>query len=58
MSSGTSTEPQPLQPWQLFTLAGLIGATVVVFMATPQGPAAIILLSMIVFTAAAVGVAA
>jgi hypothetical protein len=58
MSSGTSTEPQPLQPWQLFTLAGLIGATGVVFMATPQGPVAIILLSVVIFTAAAVGVAA
>ena len=25
MSSGTSTEPESLQPWQLFTLAGLAG---------------------------------
>ena len=25
MSSATSTEPQPLQPWQFFTLAGLVG---------------------------------
>ena len=40
MSSETSTESQSgagreadaLQPWQLFTLAGLIGATLTVFM--------------------------
>src|SRR5688500_3059313 len=48
----------PLQPWQLFTLAGLIGATIVVFMSRGQSPAGIILLSLIVFAAAAVGVAA
>jgi hypothetical protein len=47
-----------LQPWQLFTLAGLIGATVVVFMSRGQSPAAVILLSLTIFTAAAVGVAA
>src|SRR5690606_6202494 len=69
MSSGTSTEAQAasgkpesrgdaLQPWQLFTLAGLIGATVVVFVSRGETPAGIVLLSLIVFTAAAVGVAA
>ncbi len=58
MSSGTSTEPDALQPWQLFTLAGLIGATVVVFLASGQSPAAIVLLSLTVFAAAAVGAAA
>ena len=47
-----------LQPWQLFTLAGLIGATVVVFVSRGQTPAGIILLSLTIFTAAAVGVAA
>src|SRR5262245_7938722 len=47
-----------LQPWQLFTLAGLIGATVVVFVSTGQTPAGIILLSLTIFTAAVVGVAA
>lgn len=56
MSSGTSTDA--LQPWQLFTLAGLIGATIVVFFAQGQSPAGVLLLSLIVFTAAAVGVAA
>jgi hypothetical protein len=58
MSSATSTEPQPLQPWQFFTLAGLMGATIVVFLSEGQGPAAIILLSFVIFGAAAVGVAA
>lgn len=63
MSSETSTDTvrhQPddaLQPWQLFTLAGLIGATVVVFVSTGQTPAGIILLSLTIFTAAVVGVA-
>jgi ribosomal protein L40E len=58
MSSAISTEPQPLQPWQFFTLAGLVGATIVVFLSEGQNPAGIILLSLIVFGAAAVGVAA
>ena len=58
MSSATSTEPQPLQPWQFFTLAGLIGATIVVFLSEGQGPAGIILLSFVIFGAAAVGIAA
>ena len=48
-----------LQPWQLFTLAGLTGATIVVFMSRGQAsPAAIILLSLTIFAAAAVGIAA
>jgi hypothetical protein len=60
MSSETSTEERSdaLQPWQLFTLAGLIGATIVVFMSRGQTPAGIILLSLIVFAAASVGLAA
>lgn len=65
MSSATSTdahEPRQardsLQPWQLFTLAGLAGATVAVFMARGQTPEGVILLSAIVFAAAAVGLAA
>ena len=47
-----------LEPWQLFTLAGLIGATVVVLVSRGQTPAGIILLSLTIFTAAAVGMAA
>jgi hypothetical protein len=58
MSSATSTESQPLQPWQFFTLAGLMGATLVVFLSEGQSPAAIIVLSFVIFGAAAVGVAA
>ena len=59
MSSETSTERQEsLQPWQLFTLAGLIGATVVVFLSRGQSAAAIILLSCAVFAAAYVGASA
>jgi zinc-ribbon domain len=56
---GAAGQPDDaLRPWQLFTLAGLIGATVVVFVSTGQTPAGIILLSLTIFTAAVVGVAA
>src|SRR5438094_447938 len=58
MNSATSTDSQPLQPWQFFTLAGLVGATIVVFVSEGQTPAGIILLSLIIFGAAAVGAAA
>src|SRR4029450_5282628 len=58
MNSATSTEPQSLQPWQFFTLAGLVGATAVVFVSEGQSPASIILLSLIIFGAAGVGIAA
>ena len=47
-----------LQPWQLFTLAGLLGATIVVFMSRGQTPAGIVLLSLTIFAAAIVGIAA
>ena len=56
MSSETSTDQ--LQPWQLFTLAGLAGATAVVFVTRDSGPAGIILLSITVGAAAWVGLAA
>jgi len=58
MNSATSTDPQSLQPWQFFTLAGLVGATIVVFFSEGQSPASIILLSLIIFGAAGVGIAA
>ena len=68
MSSETSTNAgadlqvgsghDALQPWQLFTLAGLIGATIVVFMSRGQTPAGIVLLSLTIFAAAVVGIAA
>jgi hypothetical protein len=57
----TSDDPvtaPTLPAWQLFALAGLIGATLVVFVSRGQSPAAIILLSLVVFAAAAVGAAA
>src|SRR5262245_41760589 len=47
-----------LPAWQLFALAGLVGATLVVFVSRGQPPAAIILLSLVIFAAAAVGAAA
>lgn len=47
-----------LQPWQLFTLAGLVGATFVVFMSRGESPASVIALSFTIFAAAVVGVAA
>lgn len=70
MSSETSTESHAqvrlkpdttadaLQPWQLFTLAGLIGATIVVFVSRGHTPAGIVLLSLTIFAAAVVGLAA
>jgi hypothetical protein len=60
MSSETSTEShQALHPWQFFTLAGLIGATVVVVVAgRGQSAPVVVLLSLVIFAAAAVGVAA
>ena len=59
MSSEISTEPQPaFEPWQLFTLAGLIGATIAVFMARGESPAAVIMISLTIFAAAVVGIAA
>ena len=56
MSTETATDS--LAPWQLFTLAGLLGATLVVFLSRGQTPAGIILLSLTIFSAAIVGVAA
>jgi len=53
-----SAEADALQPWQLFTLAGLIGATIVVFLSRGQTPIGIILLSCAIFAAAFVGHAA
>ena len=55
MNSEASTNS--LAPWQFFTLAGLIGATIAVFVSRGQSPAGIILLSLTIFTAAIVGVA-
>jgi hypothetical protein len=68
MSSETSTKPvrlkadaaadPGLQPWQFFVLAALGCATAVTFIARGRGPAVIILLSVLMATAAFVGFAA
>jgi hypothetical protein len=64
MSSATSTNDPPqsandqgLQPWQFFVLAALGCATAVTFIARGQGPAAVILLGLLMATAALVGYA-
>jgi hypothetical protein len=65
MSSETSTKsvrpaPDPdagLQPWQFFVLAALGCATAVTFMARGQGPLAVVLLGVLMATAALVGYA-
>src|SRR5215217_4200250 len=55
----SKTDPaESFQPWQLFTLAGLVGATIVVFLAKGQPRSTIILLSLTIFAAAVVGIAA
>lgn len=66
MSSETSTsqvrqkpDSDPgLQPWQFFVLAALGCATAVTFMARGQGPMVVILLGVLMATAALVGYAA
>ena len=59
MSSETSTDhSDSLQPWQLFTLAGLLGATLVVFISKGHTAAGVVLLSLTIFAAAGVGLAA
>src|SRR6185503_20273127 len=47
-----------LQPWQFFVLAALGCATAVTFMARGQGPTVVILLGLLMGTAALVGYAA
>ena len=54
---GPQTDPG-LQPWQFFVLAALGCATAVTFMARGQGPTAVILLGVMMSTAALVGYAA
>jgi hypothetical protein len=64
MSSETSTDhvrlkpDHGLEPWQFFALAALGCATAVTFMARGQGPLAVILLGVLMATAALVGYAA
>lgn len=63
MSSETSTDARPssrggFEPWQLFVLAGLIGAAIVAFRAGAQPSSARIFLILTIFAAAAIGYAA
>src|SRR2546425_11137896 len=56
MSSETSTNQ--LQPWQFFVLAALGCATAVTFIARGQGVVSVVLLSVLMASAALVGLAA
>ena len=65
MSSGTSTKDQRpttndqgLQPWQFFVLAGLGCATALAYLAAGRGVTSIVLLTVLMATAALVGMAA
>jgi zinc-ribbon domain len=58
MSSVTSTDSDRLQPWQLFTLAGLAGAMAVVFASNRLTKPEAVLLSLTVIAAAYAGLAA
>jgi hypothetical protein len=55
---GTEDGDAGLQPWQFFVLAALGCATAVTFMARGQGPMAVVLLGVLMGTAALVGYAA
>ena len=57
MSFETSTDRDQFQPWQFFTLAGLAGATAVVFVTRESTAPAVVLLSVVVGAAACVGIA-
>ena len=57
MSFETSTDRDQFQPWQFFTLAGLAGATAVVFVTREATAPAVVLLSLVVGAAACVGIA-
>jgi hypothetical protein len=58
MSSETSTEHGAFRPWHFFALAGLAGASVAVYYATPSDAAALVLLVAAVGSGAYVGYAA
>jgi hypothetical protein len=63
MSSEISTDARTpsraaFEPWQLFVLAGLIGAAIVAFRAGAQASSARIFLIVTIFAAAAIGLAA
>jgi hypothetical protein len=66
MNSGTSTDTTELgadaphsglQPWQFFVLAALLSATAALFLTRAQGVTAVVLLTMLIGSAALVGLA-
>jgi hypothetical protein len=57
-SGKSDTADAGLQPWQFFVLAALGCATAVTFMARGEGPTAVVLLGILMATAALVGYAA
>lgn len=57
MSSETSTEARPFRPWHFFVLAGLVGATVAVYIVRPGDSAAVVILIAAVGAGAYVGYA-
>jgi hypothetical protein len=54
---GTRDSNAAFKPWQFFLLAGMLAATVTVVVVTGQSPAAIVLLSLTIVSAAFVGLA-
>ena len=56
--AGGSAAASTFQPWQLFTLAGLISAAIVAYFAGAQPPPARVFLILTIFAAAVIGVAA
>ena len=57
-AGGIKPAPDTQHAWHLFTLAGLVGATIVVAMSRGQSLPSVMLLSAMVFAAALVGLAA
>ena len=55
MSSETSTDANSLRPWHLFALAGLLAATVAVFVVRPGDPVVLLILVAAIGSAAGVG---
>ena len=61
-ANAATTSPAPvdntLRPWQFFLLAGMLGATGAVFVATGQSPASLVSLSLTVIAASLVALGA
>lgn len=50
--------PEGIRPWQFFVVAGMLGATATVVVATGQSPASVVILSITVVAASLVGLGA